>query len=159
MKAEMGIMPPHPDPLPYGEREAEAQPKRVRGHKMKPQPVTLDRAKNLRKNLTDVERKLWYLLKNRSLVGHKFRRQHPVGPYIVDFVCLNRKLIIELDGSQHNEQLAYDAKRAAYLKNNGFRLLRFWNNQVLENMDGVLTVILNTLTLSLTGEELIAVTA
>ena len=94
--------------------------------------------------MTDVERKLWRCLRHEQL-GVKFRRQYPMGNYITDFVCLEKHLIIELDGGQHAEQAVYDKKRDAFFVAQGFKILRFWNNEVLENMDGVLTVILEAL--------------
>ena len=75
-----------------------------------------DFARKLRKSETDSERKIWRQLRNRNLNGAKFRRQHPVGPYVVDFICINGKLIIELDGSQHQQQLTYDAQRTEFLE-------------------------------------------
>ena len=102
-------------------------------------------ARKLRKNMTDTERLLWQHLRNRELGGYKFRRQRPVGPYIVDFVCLEKKLVVEVDGGQHAGQLELDAKRSDYLKEKGYRVLRFWNNEVLKETESVLTVILSSL--------------
>ena len=102
-------------------------------------------AKKLRKNMTDAERLLWRHLRNRELGGYKFRRQRPIGPYIVDFVCLEKKLVIEVDGGQHAGQVELDAKRSDYLKEKGYRILRFWNNEVLTETESVLTVILSSL--------------
>jgi very-short-patch-repair endonuclease len=100
-------------------------------------------AKNLRKNSTDVERLLWSRLRAGRLEGIKFRRQHPIGHYIVDFVCLERKLIIELDGGQHAlpEEIWNDKERTDWMEKEGYTVLRFWNNEVLTNMEGVLEVI------------------
>ena len=84
---------------------------------------------------TDTELRLWLQLKNRNLGGFKFRRQHPIPPYIVDFVCLEQKLIVELDGGQHAEQTARDAERAACLESKGFRIIRFWNDDALKQTD------------------------
>ena len=95
------------------------------------------RARHLRKNPTDAERALWTILRKGQVPGHRFRRQAPVGPYIVDFVCFENKLVIEVDGGQHAEQADYDAARTAWLESQGFRVLRFWNNQVLQEMDAV----------------------
>ena len=103
------------------------------------------RTKTLRKNLTDAERWLWQRLRNRELSGWKFRRQHSIGPYIVDFVCIEKRLVIELDGGQHAENLESDAKRSEYLKEKGYRILRFWNNDVLREGESVLNVILSCL--------------
>lgn len=96
----------------------------------------------MRATLTDAERKIWARLRNRQVNGCKFRRQVPVGPYIADFLCTERKLIVELDGGQHAGQTAQDAKRTAYLQDEGYKVLRFWNNEVLQQTDAVLKVIL-----------------
>jgi len=98
----------------------------------------IESARSLRKNQTDVERWLWQKIRNRQLLNLKFRRQFPIDCYIADFVCLELKLIIELDGSQHIEQVDYDERRRACLEQRGFRIMRFWNNDVLSNGDGVL---------------------
>ena len=97
--------------------------------------------KKLRENATDAERKLWHHLRRKQIDGLRFRRQYPLGPYIVDFVCLPARLIIEVDGGQHTEQMERDAARTAWLKAQGFRVIRFWNNEVLGNIEGVLHVI------------------
>lgn len=103
------------------------------------------RASHLRTNFTDAERHLWRYLRNRQLGGYKFRRQHPRPPYTVDFVCLERRLIVELDGGQHAEAQAYDAARTAHLELSGYLVLRFWNHQALSNTQEVLTRILQQL--------------
>lgn len=104
--------------------------------------VLNDKSRDLRKHATEAERKLWRYLCRRQLEGYKFRRQHPMGGrYIADFVCLERKLIIELDGSQHMEQSRYDGRRDMFLNNEGFRVLRFWNNDVTANIEGVVAEI------------------
>ncbi|MGV8074636.1 MAG: endonuclease domain-containing protein [Syntrophobacteraceae bacterium] len=100
-----------------------------------------EKARSLRKNQTDAERRLWYHLRDRRLAGYKFRRQHPIGPFIVDFVCRESWLIVELDGGQHASQVEEDRNRTAYLAAQGFRVVRFWNNQVLSDIQSVLTVI------------------
>ena len=105
-------------------------------------------AGTLRKAQTDAEGLLWYYLRDRQLGGHKFRRQQPIGNYIADFVCLSKKLIVELDGGQHDEQRAYDRERDACLHEQGFRVLRFWNNEVIGNCHGVLERIYNALQVS-----------
>ena len=87
--------------------------------------------------MTDAERALWGVLRSRQLQGFKFRRQHPIGKFVVDFVCLERKLILELDGGHHAEQIEADAERTAFLESLGFRVLRFWNNEVLTELEGV----------------------
>lgn len=99
------------------------------------------RARNLRSKSTDAERVLWRHLRQRQIDGYKFRRQQPIGPYIVDFVCLELKLIIEVDGGQHQEQVDYDDQRTRWLETEGYRVLRFWNNDILNNIDGVLQFI------------------
>ncbi len=104
------------------------------------------KARRLRQNQTDAEKIVWQQLRSRQLAGCKFRRQHPLGNYIVDFICLDRKLIIELDGSQHMETLEYDEKRSNFLQQEGFVILRFWNNQVFEELETVLAVIHGELT-------------
>jgi very-short-patch-repair endonuclease len=109
-------------------------------------------ARSLRKNQTDVERLLWQKLRNRQLLNVKFRRQFPIEPYIADFVCLELKLIIELDGSQHFDQIAYDNERTDFLKQRGFKVLRFWNNDVFKNTEGVLESI-RLIILSLRNEK------
>ena len=95
-------------------------------------------ARKLRQTSTIPEVKLWQPLRNRRFVGLKFRRQFPVGPYVVDFVCLSHKLVIELDGGQHSEQLDYDNKRTEYLNHCGFKVLRFWNSDIFLHFDIVL---------------------
>ncbi len=109
--------------------------------------LTTKYARALRKSLTPQERKLWYYLRNRRFSGFKFRRQFPVGPYITDFCCFSVKLIIELDGGQHNEpvNLHKDIKRDNYLKNLGFIILRIWNNDFISNEQAVLDAIFNQL--------------
>lgn len=102
-------------------------------------------AKNLRRNQTDAERQLWLRLRNRQIEGFKFRRQHQVGPFIVDFVCVEQKLVVEVDGSQPMERIAEDDERTAFLQTAGFRLIRFWNDDVLRGTDAVLTVIRDAL--------------
>ncbi len=97
--------------------------------------------------MTDAEQKLWYQLRAKRFSGFKFRRQVPIGNYIVDFVCKKSKVIVEVDGSQHQQQKSYDKTRTQFLKQQGFTVLRFWNNEVLNEMDGVLEKILDTLSL------------
>ncbi len=98
--------------------------------------------KTLRTNQTDAESRLWYHLRDRRFQGWKFRRQHILQGYIVDFVCFERKLVIELDGGQHADQETYDNRRTQVLENDGFKVIRFWNNDVLTNLEGVLEMIL-----------------
>jgi very-short-patch-repair endonuclease len=104
-------------------------------------------ARNLRNDPTEAERKLWNHLQDKKLSGYRFRRQHSIPPYIADFCCLEKKLILELDGDQHGQeaQKSYDQLRDNFLINKGFVVLRFWNHELLNNMDGVLNSILNQL--------------
>ncbi|MEM7222130.1 MAG: endonuclease domain-containing protein [Pseudomonadota bacterium] len=99
----------------------------------------------LRRRSTDAEKLLWRRLRDRQLGGAKFRRQHPMGPYIVDFYCSAARLVIELDGGQHALDAGRDTERDHWLQSRGCRVLRFWNNEVLGNLDGVLQRILETL--------------
>ena len=103
------------------------------------------KARTLRKNLTDAERILWKHLRMRQLIGYKFRRQQPIGHYIVDFVSFESRVIVELDGGHHSMQVGYDADRTAWLEAQGYRVLRFWNNQVLEEIEAVKGEIANVL--------------
>lgn len=98
-------------------------------------------AKELRNNSTDAERLLWRYLRNRQLEGVKFRRQQQIESYIVDFIAFEKRIIVELDGGQHAESTRYDEQRDACLNSNGFVVVRFWNNDVIENIEGVLEVI------------------
>lgn len=98
-------------------------------------------AKQLRRNQTDVEKRLWYRLRARQIGGYKFRRQHQIGNFIADFVCAERMLIVEIDGGQHSEQAQRDSTRTAALSSMGYRVLRFWNNEVIDNIDAVLEAI------------------
>ena len=101
----------------------------------------LPTARTLRQPQTDAEALLWYYLRDKQLDGYKFRRQHPIGPYIVDFACLSKKVLIELDGGHHAEQREQDEARDRFLRNEGYRVLRFWNNEVFGNCGGVLEAI------------------
>jgi len=105
----------------------------------------IERLRSLRTFCTDAEKLLWSNLRGRRLEDAKFRRQMWLGNYIVDFVCLDRRLVIEADGGQHAEQQEYDDRRTAFLAQQGYRVLRFWNNDVRDNLDGVLTSIMNAL--------------
>ena len=116
-------------PLPQGERRSAA---------------LLANAKRMRREPTDAERALWRVLRARRLCAWKFRRQVRIEPYIVDFVCFETRLIVEADGSQHAESVA-DERRDGFLIEQGFRVLRFWNNDILANREGVLTAILASL--------------
>jgi very-short-patch-repair endonuclease len=101
-------------------------------------------ARRLRSNMTDAEQRLWSALRRRQLDGLRFRRQMPLGRYIVDFSCYDARLVVELDGGQHGESETEDAARSAWLEDRGFRVLRFWNHEVFENLEGVLEVIRKT---------------
>ena len=119
----------------------------------------LNNAKLLRSNLTVAEQRIWYYLRANRFLNLKFKRQKPIGAYIVDFVCVEQKLIIEVDGGQHAEDVAYDDRRKNFLRGEGYKVLRFWNNQVLEEIDSVLEAIrvkttLSTAPLPQAGEEL-----
>ena len=103
------------------------------------------KARELRKNPTEAERKLWKHLRLHQIGGYKFRRQQPLGQYILDFVCLEKRLIVELDGGQHSEQIVYDSERTEWLEAQGFRVLRFWNNEVLKEIEVVKEVIAEAL--------------
>jgi very-short-patch-repair endonuclease len=98
--------------------------------------MTSARAKSLRSNMTDAERRLWYFLRAHRFNGTKFKRQAVIGKYIVDFVCFEKHLVIEVDGGQHADNET-DRRRTRWLEDQGFRVLRFWNNEVLQNTVGV----------------------
>jgi len=102
------------------------------------------RARALRSRMTNAERKLWYALRDRRFQSFKFRRQVPIGRFIADFICFEARLVIEVDGSQHADSLR-DRYRDRWFGANGFRVLRFWNNDVLSNLEGVVTVLADTL--------------
>ncbi|MEI7668817.1 MAG: class I tRNA ligase family protein, partial [Pseudomonadota bacterium] len=131
-------------PLPLGEGRGEGFVKR----KSQLSQDFLSLVRKLRNQSTDAEQYMWSVLRNSQLDGFKFRRQHPIPPYIVDFFCHEANIIIELDGGQHNEEnnIKNDLKRTEFLENLGYKVLRFWNNDVLKNMEGVFQVISDTLT-------------
>lgn len=106
----------------------------------KPDVMKPERSRSLRKSQTEAEKRLWNAVRNRQIASTKFRRQVPIGPCIADFVAFEKRLIVEVDGGQHAESTV-DAKRTAYLEEQGFRVIRFWNNEVLNNLDGVLLTI------------------
>lgn len=114
---------------------------------MKHKTTVLTQAKFLRKNMTPQETKLWNLLRNRNLLNLKFRRQVPIGTYVADFVCEAKNLVIEIDGGQHNtnEIADYDKKRTDFLQQKGYKVIRFWNNEIDENIDGVIDVIVKNI--------------
>lgn len=102
--------------------------------------VLRQRAKSLRQQSTDTEKELWYYLRANRL-GFKFKRQYPIGTYIVDFICIEKRIIIELDGSQHFDNQQYDKERTAWLQARGFKVLRFWNNDVVRQTASIIEVI------------------
>ncbi|MHB8380882.1 MAG: endonuclease domain-containing protein [Candidatus Binataceae bacterium] len=108
-------------------------------------PDKLGTARKLRRDMTDAEQKIWKLLRGRKLGGVKFRRQYPVGPYFADFCSVEHLLVIELDGGQHSESVVYDDERTAYLQREGYRVIRFWNNQALAETELVAARILDAL--------------
>lgn len=108
-------------------------------------PGTTNNARSLRGDMPLAEKKLWQALRGKQLEGLRFRRQHPIGPYITDFACIDKSLVIELDGGQHQDHVAYDARRTAYVESLGWQVLRFWNNDVLNNLDGVLAKVVEVL--------------
>ncbi len=118
----------------------------------RPTPNSRQRARELRKEQTKMEWRLWAQLRQRQLAGLRFRRQHPIGPFIVDFCCKEHSLIIELDGSSHDDQVEYDEERSAWLEAQGFRIIRFTNEQVRTNLEGVLIAIAASVGASIEGE-------
>ncbi len=108
-----------------------------------------ENVKKLRENQTETEKRLWNSLRNRGLENFKFRRQAPIGPYVVDFFCPEKNLIVELDGGQHSQNSA-DEKRTQWLETSGYKVIRFWNNEVLENLEGILIKISENLNHPLT---------
>lgn len=123
-----------PPPLAGG-GATDVSPARGRG--------AVQRARDLRANMTDAERKLWEALRRKNINGLRFRKQYPLGPYFADFVCLPARLVVEVDGGQHgdDEQMEHDLRRTAWLKSENFSVLRFWNLDVLKNIDGVVDAI------------------
>ena len=103
----------------------------------------LEKAKVLRKNMTPQERKLWKILRNHQFYGFEIRRQYPIDKYIVDFICRSKKIIIEIDGGQHNDKkvVEYDKKRSNDLKILGYKVIRFWNNDIDNNLGGVYKIL------------------
>ena len=100
---------------------------------------TTEKARILRKNMTKQERILWTFLRKKNINNLKFRRQYPIGNYIVDFICNEKKLIIEIDGGQHNENknITYDQERTKYIESKGYKVIRFWNNDIDNNIEEV----------------------
>jgi very-short-patch-repair endonuclease len=112
-----------------------------------------ERSRALRRNQTGAELKLWLAIRNRRLSAAKFRRQYPIGPYVADFACLEQRLVIEIDGGQHVVSVERDLQRSRYLRSRGFRVLRFWNNETLHNLEAVLCIIAAALTPALSQRE------
>jgi very-short-patch-repair endonuclease len=111
------------------------------------------RARELRHEAGIAERLIWQLLSDRKLAGCKFRRQHPIGPYFADFACVEKKLVVEIDGEHHAFQIEADARRTELMNSRGWRVVRFWANEVVGNIDGIGTEILTHLTLTLSPHE------
>ncbi|MEK6550648.1 MAG: endonuclease domain-containing protein [Pseudomonadota bacterium] len=101
-------------------------------------------ARRLRKQQTEAEQRLWKHLRNRRFCGYKFRRQAPIGRYVVDFVCISPKIVIEVDGGQHALRVNEDMERTRYLESLGYCVIRFWNTDVLRNIESILEVVQNT---------------
>jgi adenine-specific DNA-methyltransferase len=156
----LSVIRPSPFPLPRGERDSvyTLSPRGERDSVYTLSPIGgegrvrgqvhehLRRyARRLRRDQTDAERKLWSRLRDRRLFGARFRRQHPIGPFIADFCCTEAKLAIELDGGQHAVQKRSDAERTAFLEGQGYRVIRFWDNEALANTEGVLLRIVEAL--------------
>jgi very-short-patch-repair endonuclease len=110
-------------------------------------------ARELRHEAGDAERLVWRLLSDRKLAGCKFRRQHPIGPYFADFACVAAKLVVEIDGEHHAFQTEADARRTELMKRKGWRVIRFWANEVVSNIEGVGIEILTHLTPALSPHE------
>ena len=100
-------------------------------------PATAVNARDLRKHMTDAERRIWHHLRAHRFHGLGFRRQVPLGPYVADFLCESQRLIVEIDGGQHDGDRARDLKRTEWLESRGYRVVRFWNNEVMTNLEGV----------------------
>jgi adenine-specific DNA-methyltransferase len=112
-------------------------------------PEAIDRARSLRTRMTDAEQRLWFLLRSRRFRDYKFRRQYSIGPYVADFACVSVRLIVEADGGHHCEN-AYDDTRSAYIEGQGWRIVRFWNNDILQQTEAVLERIESSLAMTLT---------
>jgi very-short-patch-repair endonuclease len=109
--------------------------------KSRPPAGAHDRARALRLNMTDAERKLWQALRSRQIDGYKFRRQVPIGRFIADFACHAARLVVEIDGGQHDPDSRRESERTAFIEAEGYRVLRFWNHDVLANVEGAHAVI------------------
>ena len=97
----------------------------------------VSKARELRRDVSRAEKICWHLIRDRRINGVKFRRQHPIGPYFADFACVSRKLVIEIDGEHHAFQLEADARRTAVMEREGWRVIRFWANEVVQNPEGI----------------------
>lgn len=139
-------------PLPAGERES-SRSEQGEGLSRRGQTPDhlLSRSRRLRRQQTEAETRLWSRLRAKRLHGLKFRRQVPIGNYIADFVCPGAKLVVEVDGSQHADDSGYDARRTEFLEREGYRVLRFWNNEVLAETDSVIEKIAAVATAPLPG--------
>lgn len=126
-------------PPPMGEDQGGGKPK-IKHYSQE----TVKHSRQLRKNPTEAEKRLWRHIRDKQLNAHKFRRQFPIGSYIVDFICVEKRLIIEVDGGQHADS-AYDKKRDIDLKAQNYHIIRFWNHDVLQNTEGVLQEIISSL--------------
>jgi very-short-patch-repair endonuclease len=131
----------NPAPLPFA---GEGKPTRSDGRERGRRKLLKDRAKAMRSSATPAEHRLWQILRGKRFDGYKFKRQLPLDAYIADFACLARRLIVEADGGQHGQD-SRDERRDAYLRAQGFRILRFWNDDIFDNEAGVLTRILEAL--------------
>jgi very-short-patch-repair endonuclease len=119
--------------------------KRTHTHKPLLSAKSLTNSRRLRREMTDAEQAIWKLLRGRRFADLKFRRQFPIGPYVADFCCVERKLVVELDGGQHVSQQVYDDEREEFIETQGFRVIRFWNDVVLRETDSVIAQILAVL--------------
>jgi very-short-patch-repair endonuclease len=135
--------------MPNRSEDKSPPPLRGRARVGGKRPLTT-RARSLRSSATIAERQLWKVLRRHQLGGFQFRRQQPIGPYVVDFFCASAKLVIEIDGGQHADPSAEmrDQRRTRWLRSHGYRVLRFWNNEVLQNMEGVWQIISDAVPMS-----------
>ncbi len=138
---------PHPSPLPPAGEGGKPAPAGSLSRWRERAGVRVQNARALRANGTDAEQTLWRHLRSRQLDGHKFRRQHLIGPYIADFACIEARLVVELDGGQHAQAGAveHDERRTQFLQDQGWHVLRFWNHEVLMELAGVLQAIAQVL--------------
>jgi len=127
-------------PPPKGGRAREGGYKKASPRRWS-EPLANKNARRLRREMTDAERQLWTRLRGKQLEGYRFRKQVPLGRFVADFACMEPQLIVEVDGGQHVDRTDHDDARTAWLETQGFRVLRFWNNEVSDNMEGVLQLI------------------